>query len=151
MQRFEKQLSVYGKRAESTAVPSDEDWMALEAYFGFRLPQDFKVFVAEAADYYFEGEVPSRRVDDSSGCLPWLGIVRREREESGNPIPSHLVPFCGVGNGDYHCFRILDRETGSYDVVYWDHEIPAAEQSHCPQVLAKDFGEWIDGYTKDKF
>ena len=151
MNKFEKQLSAYAKRDEPVAVPAEVDWRDLETYIGFQLPQDFKVFVAEAADYYFEGEIPSGRNDDSSSYVGWLTIVMREREQSENPIPRNLVPFCGVGNGDYHCFRILDRETGSYDVVYWDHEIPTEQQSNRPQKLAKDFAEWIDGYVKDKF
>src|SRR5881392_1721696 len=114
MNRFAKQLSVFEERAEPVVPLTKQGWIELEMYFDFRLPDDFKDFVAEAAEYWFEGEIPTGRIDESTGKLEWLQIVKRERDESGNPIPNHLVPFCSVGNGDYHCFRILDRKSGNY-------------------------------------
>lgn len=145
---FEKYLKRYSKREVPLHAPSAEEWDKMETELNFHFPPEYRVFVDEAVAVYFEGEIPVCGVDRQGG---WLNILLRERGDSDSCIPMSLIPFCGVGNGDYHCFRRTDMPIDGYDIVYWDHEVGSDFLAAPESWLADSFSEWLIGYSEDRF
>ena len=150
MTDFSEDLLQYDRRPEPLPQISADDWVEIENLAGSALPSEFKDFCAQVREYYFEGNIPSFHGKGTDGD-DWLTVLHREREQCENPIPASLIPFCGVGNGDYHCFRIRDAQRCAYDVVYWYAEEAAAYQIKNLHVLAPDFATWLQGYVHDEY
>jgi len=117
-------------------MPRPEDWRRLEAKFAMTFPESFVSFVELLTKYEFPGDVynvcSSGRTNGNDSIDVAFDV------ECGNPDwPRSLVPFCGVGNGDYFA---LDAKAGAESpVLYWYHERNAAE------VYAPSFEEWLRG------
>jgi hypothetical protein len=127
-------------------APGPSDWALLESFLGHTLPADFKEFCVHVCHYHFEGEIPSLYGSVSDG-IDWEALVARERNLG---LPSFLVPFCCVGNGDLHCFRFQGGLAEPPDVIYWYHDAPI-NQAESPEVLAQSFSDWLSGYVIDAF
>lgn len=149
MADFSPYLQIYGLRETPKKAPSPEDWSHLEEWTGFVFPEDFKSFYEQARYYHFEGELPSVFGKGTDG-MDWMELLSREREAADVQLPRDLVPFCAVGNGDFHCFRKLDPTGATYDIVYWYGD-KGADQSETPEVLASDFRSWLQGYVEDRY
>jgi hypothetical protein len=117
-------------------LPDPEDWRRLEAKFATKFPESFVNFIELLAKYEFPGDVYnvcSRGRTNGNDSIEVAFDV-----ESGSPgWPRSLVPFYGIGNGDYFA---LDSGAGpDSPVLYWYHERSVAE------VYAPSFDEWLRG------
>jgi len=77
--------------------------------------------------------------------LDLVGNTRAERTEFHPHIPLHLVPFMPNGCGDHYCIDLSAR-VDDPPVVFWDHELDAAQQ---PQRLADTFSSWLLHHTNE--
>lgn len=150
MNDFSDQLSNYDLRETELEEPTNEDWEELEKKTKFIFPDDFKDFFKQVRKYYFEGELPSFSGRVSDG-IDWFDLIDRERNQSENPIPVQLIPFCGVGNGDYHCFHITDAGSRTFNIVYWYAEEYWEQQLNNLHILTDDFTSWLNGYVQDEY
>ena len=120
--------------ADTYEVPSEQGWRTLESRFGTRFPQDFVNFVEAMTSFDFPGEL----YNVSSG-LRTNGndtIVTVYDMEVADPAwPRWLIPFYGIGNGDY--FALDARAGDSSPVLYWYHERKRAEK------YSESFAEWV--------
>ncbi len=101
-------------------VPTDADWRSLEALFGTTFPGEFKAFIELMSAYSFPGDiynVPQSPGAKTNGNDTIPSVYNSERELGG--WPSNLIPFYGIGNGDYFA---LDTNEGRESAVYFrDH------------------------------
>lgn len=130
--------SVLDLEVFSYEPPAESDWRALETHFDTVFPSEFKYFVELMRQYSFPGEiytVPQRDEDAStkSGNDTILTIYDSERT-LGN-WPEHLIPFYGIGNGDF--FALDSREKDRSAIYFRSHADGAI--SH----YAESFDVWL--------
>lgn len=117
-------------------VPSPEDWKKIEERFGMSFPQEYVDFVELLCDFDFPGDfynvVRSARSNGNDEIATVYDIERRETD-----FPEWLIPFYGIGNGDY--FALDARAGRESSVYYWYHERRRAER------YAGSFSEWLSG------
>jgi hypothetical protein len=126
---------------EAEPTPFDppvlSDWQALEARFNTALPTDFKVFIELMSQYSFPGDiynVPQASSARTNGNDTVVAIF--ESEKSLGDWPDHLLPFYGLGNGDYF---VLDTREGDRSAVYF--------KSHSDGTVTRyseSFSAWIN-------
>ena len=117
-------------------APLREDWVDLERKFGTTFPPEFVDFVELLPQFEFPGDFYNvRRAPTTNGNDHIVVVFDQERAHS--VWPEWLIPFYGIGNGDYFG---LDARLGPASLVhYWYHKRGAAD------VYAKSFGEWVSG------
>ena len=106
-------------RTTKLDTASVEDWRLLEERFRTRFPEEFIAFVDLMSEFHFEGDIFHVR---RRGNANWDDSIETvfdcEREISG--WPEHLVPFFGLGNGDYFALSATEGVTSA--VYFRDHE-----------------------------
>ena len=110
-------------RPRRRAAPQDID--AAEQALGRRFRDDYRVFLAEAADLNVGTLEPFSVVTSGSH----IDLVSEVRDAWDTGVPIDLLPFCG-DNGNYFCLA----KDGT--VVYWDHNGPTHESW-------SNLAEWI--------
>ena len=124
-------------RVPPEPAPSPNDWRGLSAFFLMQFPEEFIHFMNLLGNYYIEGGF--LKVAESGRLIGDDTIVSAVIcEQNIGSWPSSLVPFFGVGNGDYYCisrafpFRItyIYHEDRSVSVMhnsfeeFLKHELP---------------------------
>jgi hypothetical protein len=108
----------------------------LEARLKKRLPIDFKVFIELMSQYPFLGEIyniPQALGARTNGNDTIVSVI--EFEKSLGEWPDHLLPFYGLGNGDYF---VLDAREGDKSAVYFKSHTDGSVAFY-----ADSFGVWI--------
>ena len=112
-------------------APLREDWVDLERKFGTTFPPEFVDFVELLPQFEFPGDSYNvRRAPTTNGNDHIVVVFDQERAHS--VWPEWLIPFYGIGNGDYFG---LDARLD---------QLPQARDAEAP-VYAKSFGEWVSG------
>ena len=129
--------SVLGTLLRAEAVghdpPSQADWDALSHRFGGTFPDSFRHFMDLMAKYQFPGDVFNVSTGRTNGNDP-IDLVYEAETQAGH-WDRDMIPFYGVGNGDYFC---LNRsECPGSAVYYFDHD--AATFRH----HSDSFDDWI--------
>ncbi|MBS0659767.1 MAG: SMI1/KNR4 family protein [Verrucomicrobia bacterium] len=118
-------------------APSPSEWQALESRFSTTLPTDFKHFIELMSRYSFPGDiynVPQAAEAKTNGNDTIVTIYQSEKDLGG--WPDYLIPFYGIGNGDYFA---LDAREGDKSAVYF--------KSHTDGTVARyaeSFGAWVN-------
>ena len=112
--------------------PTSAEWASLEAELGTAFPPDFKRLLEVLSDFEFPGDIYNvSSAQPSNGNDLIADVYAFERGQGA--LPEWMVPFYGIGNGDYFC---LDRRTGAQSAVFfWDHGA-ASEAAYSPSVEA---------------
>ena len=116
--------------------PSASDWQALEARFSTALPTDFKHFIELMSRYAFPGDiynVPQAPQAKTNGNDTVVAVY--DSEKGLGSWPDYLLPFYGIGNGDYFT---LDIREGDKSAIYF--------KSHTDDTVtryAESFSDWI--------
>lgn len=107
-------------------------------------PPGFRVFLDSAGSYQLPFWQTYWVGDDSLGYRNIVKANRCIREEVDEPLPPFLVTFAPSGGGDHECFdtRYPD-ERGEYPIIFWDHEMSAAENMADLEPLYSSFAEWL--------
>jgi hypothetical protein len=122
--------------SESFDAPSPEDWKALASRFRTRFPEDFVNFIDALTSFEFPGDVYNIVDTGRTNGNDTIPLVH-ELETKDPAWPAWLIPFYGIGNGDYFCLDARAAERSP--VSYWYHERRRAEPySPC-------FGDWVRG------
>jgi hypothetical protein len=114
-------------------VPTVDDWRRLEARFGMVFPTDFKSFIELMAEFSFPGDIFNVSRTGQTNGNDLIEVVYDTELEGG--WPQYLVPFFGIGNGDY--FALDSREGSQSGVYYRYHEDSRIER------YSKSFEDWI--------
>lgn len=130
---------LFRRRAEPAAPPTKEDWDDLRAKFGCDFSQKFMDFMELVPNYWFEGELYTVAVDcRSAGDASIAQVFDAEVEmeaQGGLAWDADLIPFYGVGNGDYWC---LSAKLGEASAVYYVYH----EDGHAEKETT-DFSDWL--------
>lgn len=106
---------------ETLAVdsPTPAEWQALEARLQIRFPPEFVYFLELMREFAFPGDIYNvTQAGRTNGNDTIETVYFSERRLSG--WPEELIPFYGIGNGDY--FALNRNEGVTSAVYYWYHE-----------------------------
>jgi len=117
------ELNKYSKNI-CTLYPGvqDEEIIGLEKKLGFTLPTSFKTFLKECNGFELVSDTiygihQKKNLDIYKNYL-W------EKNESNNPLWSHLIPISPDGSGSHYCFdlKTLTNDNNECKVVYWQYD-----------------------------
>lgn len=118
-------------RSADFKPPTEADWASLEATFNAQFPSDFKTFIELMAEFSFPGDIYNvTSAGQTNGNDSIATVYANEKAVSG--WPARLVPFYGIGNGDYFA---LGADDGA--VYYRYHEDQRVER------YSASFDEWL--------
>lgn len=115
-------------------VPAEADWLSLEERFETRFPAEFKAFIDLMSEFAFPGDiynVPQKGRSNGNDTITQIF----ESERANSDWPEYLVPFYGIGNGDY--FVLDTRERDSSAVYFRNHADGGIVR------YSDNFGVWI--------
>lgn len=121
------------KRNEQFDPPGRKDWEFLERKFNCSFSPEFVAFVELIVNYNLPGMLNVTREGKTNGnpTIDW----RYDRELGYGSWSPDLIPFIGVGNGDFFCLSASQGPQSGVYYVYHDDE--QAEQ------LTANFDEWL--------
>jgi hypothetical protein len=116
-------------------TPTNDDWMKFEAFFGTKFPQSFRSFIDLMAEFSFPGDIYNVKNDGyTNGNDDIISVYTSE--SSFSDWSRNLIPFYGIGNGDYF---VIDAGEGEKSAVYYRyHETGEVEK------YSSSFDEWIE-------
>jgi SMI1-KNR4 cell-wall len=118
----------------SLQPPTAEEWGALEDLLEMRFPIAFRYFIELMSEFQFPGDIYNVPQSGRTNGNDTIDRVYLQEVQS-SCWPVELIPFYGMGNGDYFALR---REGGvASGVYYWYHERRAAE------VYSPTFDLWL--------
>jgi len=122
--------------AESGTVvpPTAEEWRALETRLGTRFPKEFAYFIELMSEFSFPGDIYNVTQAGRTNGNDTIELVYKN-ERLNSAWPEELIPFYGIGNGDYFA---LNRNEGSSSAVYYRyHESGRIER------YSDSFDSWL--------
>lgn len=118
------------KESEPYKKPTEKDWEILEAELQCRFCEEFKIFIDLMSEYDFPGEIFNVKPEDNNGNDTIAFVYAYERKYP--EWDDRMIPFYGIGNGDYFC---IHKETMQVYYYYHDRETFELEK--------ETFGEWL--------
>ena len=107
--------SILPVESGSVVPPTAEEWQALERRFGTRFPKEFVYFIELMSEFSFPGDIYNVTQAGRTNGNDTIELVY-ENERVNFAWPEELIPFYGIGNGDYFA---LNRNEGSNSAVYY--------------------------------
>lgn len=99
--------TVLDQEASQLDVPSEGDWASLAAALGASFPPEFKAFIELMAEFSFPGDIYNVSASGRTNGNDTIATVyANERQHNG--WPEELIPFYGIGNGDYFALGAKD-------------------------------------------
>ncbi|MCC5463776.1 SMI1/KNR4 family protein [Pelosinus baikalensis] len=127
---LDKILEEEGMQLDS---PTSGDWDVLRIKFNCEFGDEFKSFIELMSTYIFPGDIFNVSTGRTNGNDS-IELVYDFEMKGGNWNPK-MMPFYGIGNGDYFCLN--SDENPSSPVYYYYHEDSRVEK------YADTFEEWI--------
>jgi len=125
--------SVLEKEDDKLDIPTEEDWKKLYKKFNCCFNKDFMNFINLMAEYSFPGDiynVSSGKTNDND----LIDFVYDYEVKSGK-WNKKMIPFYGIGNGDYLC---ISKEKSPNTPVYYFYAERQLSEEYC-----SSFEEWI--------
>ncbi|HEX9062036.1 MAG TPA: SMI1/KNR4 family protein [Clostridia bacterium] len=127
--------SILEKEERPFDLPTIDEWNDLSKKFNCKFSDDFKYFIELMSEYSFPGDIHNVSFGRTNGNDS-IALVYDYEMQDGN-WNADLIPFYGIGNGDYFC--ISAKESPNSHVYYFYHDDLIIEQ------YSNDFEEWING------
>ena len=125
--------SILDKEESLLDSPSQKDWDELSKKFNCRFNDDFKYFIEFMSRYVFPGDIFNVSTGNTNGNDSILMVYDYEVQAGG--WDADMIPFYGIGNGDYFC--ISAKENPNSAVYYFYHDNIRFEH------YSESFEEWI--------
>lgn len=125
--------SLLNKETEQLDIPTKEEWDSLSKKLDCIFNSDFIFFIELMSKYSFPGDilnVSTRRTNGNEN----IGIIY-DYEVNTEDWDADMIPFYGVGNGDYFC--INRKESFKSPVYYFYHDYIKFEKH------TNSFNEWL--------
>lgn len=123
--------TILDRETDITAKPTGEEWNELRNKFNYSFSDEFKYFIELMSEWSFPGEIYNVSNMDNNGNDTIKDVYDYE-VKNGNWNKS-MIPFYGIGNGDYFCLCTLNSK-----VYYYYHEIGEVKE-YC-----NSFKQWIE-------
>jgi len=117
-------------------APSNQSWAQLQHRINGTFPSEFVDFMDAMAGFEFPGDIFNISEEGRTNGNDTIFRVYEIESQQGE-WPPWLIPFYGIGNGDY--FGLDLRIEGKSEVYYWYHDRLAAEK------YSASFEEWLRG------
>ena len=134
---------------------------AIEEYWGFGLPKDYRSFLLE-----FNGGEPLEKVfyfkgtKEEGAIVHFFGFVRNYSDNllinatyTGDRVPENMLSIAEAAGGDLILLTVKGKDRNK--VYLWDHEMEAdPEQGEVPDysnltLIADSFTEFIEGLREE--
>lgn len=109
---------VLGREETKLDFPSDKDWNEISHKFNCKFSNEFKFFINLISKYSFPGESYNVSTGKTNGNDSIIFVY--DYEMKAGRWNSNMIPFYGVGNGDYFCLN--KKECPNSKVYYYFHE-----------------------------
>jgi len=118
------------KEEKEYAIPTAKDWEKLESQLDYTFSETFKSFIELMSKYSFPGDIYNVLEDNNNGNDTIIYIYK---DESQYPEwDKNMIPFFGIGNGDYFCVCKTNNK-----IYYFYHDILSFEE------YSENMEEWI--------
>ena len=101
--------------------PTKSDWDRLEARFRCHFGHDFKNFIALMSKYSFPGDIFKVSSGKTNGNDS-IELVYDSEVENGC-WQEGMIPFYGIGNGDYFCLSMDECPSSPVYYYYADRQV----------------------------
>lgn len=125
----------FKKRVDEIDPPTGKDWRCVEEKFGCEFPDVYIDFQSIFAGFIIPIEIYNISTGRTNGDD--LVSLVYDTEVGMSDWDTVMIPICGLGNGDYFCFKASE---GKYSSVYF--------RDHSDNSITKyndTFEEWIRG------
>ena len=109
------------KENEYLCEPTNTEWEDLSNKFNYVFPKEFKYFINLMTKWSFPGDIYNVLKNKNNGN-DLIKAVYDYELSSGHWV-STMIPFYGIGNGDYFCINSLDSK-----IYYYYHDNDVSSQ-----------------------
>lgn len=127
--------SCMSKHSHSFDAPSKNDWAVFVKSYGTDFGESFTKFMELMSIYKFPGEIFNIATGNVRNCASIYDVYDSECDSS--TWNDSMVPFYGIGNGDFFCLHKKEGLTSA--VYYFDHASEDFEKEY----------DNFDGWIKD--
>ncbi|MEI4803804.1 SMI1/KNR4 family protein [Bacillus sp. NPDC077411] len=123
--------TVLEREAEILDKPTNEEWKELSDKFNYSFSDEFKCFIELMSIWSFPGDIYNVSKGNTNGNDTIEEVYNHEM--SNNNWNSNMIPFYGIGNGDYFCLHVLESK------VYYYYDDKGKFEEYCDS-----FKVWIE-------
>lgn len=113
--------------------PQKDDWERLEKKFKCFFPEEFKLFMELMSEWSFPGDIYNVSLNNNGNDL--IEDVYDWEMQSGR-WNKNMIPFYGIGNGDYFCLCSKEGKKSKFYYYY--------EDKNLFEPYNNSFEEWIE-------
>ncbi|MDS0526676.1 SMI1/KNR4 family protein [Clostridium sp. SHJSY1] len=125
--------NVLDKESEKFDKPTETEWEELSKFLNCTFSNEFKYFIEFMSEWSFPGDIYNVSKGNTNGNDSIEEVYKYEMK-NGN-WKSSMIPFYGIGNGDYFC---LNSNEGSQSKVYYYYEDKDSFEVYCDS-----FENWL--------
>lgn len=119
------------KETDKLDKPTEEEWKELGERFNYVFEKEFKYFIELMSEWSFPGDIYNVSKENNNGNDIIEDVYNHEME-NGN-WKGNMIPFYGIGNGDYFCINTEDSK------IYYYYEDKNKFEEYC-----NNFKAWIE-------
>lgn len=125
--------SILEREDDKLDIPTDEEWETLSKKFNCSFNEAFINFINLMAEYSFPGDIynVSRGKTNDNDLIDFV----YDYEIKSENWDKQMIPFYGIGNGDYFC---ISKEKSPNSPVYYFYADKQLSEEYC-----SSFEEWI--------
>ncbi|MEM7244568.1 MAG: SMI1/KNR4 family protein [Acidobacteriota bacterium] len=128
--------TVLDPEASPLDPPEERHWHQLRESLGMDFPAEYVFFIESMAELSFPGDILNVRTDGRTNGNDGV-LLTYEHERAWGRWPVEMIPFYGIGNGDYFAFK---RDEGASSAVYY-----VSHDGDRPERDAASFEDWLRG------
>lgn len=119
------------KETDKLDKPTEEEWQEMGERFNYVFEKEFKYFIELMSEWSFPGDIYNVSKENNNGNDIIEDVYNHEME-NGN-WKENMIPFYGIGNGDYFCINTEDSK------IYYYYEDKNKFEEYC-----NNFKTWIE-------
>ncbi|MBU3174526.1 SMI1/KNR4 family protein [Clostridium estertheticum] len=98
--------SILEKETEILDKPTEDEWKELSGVFNYTFSNEFQYFIELMAEWSFPGDIYNVSKGNTNGNDTIEEVY--EHEMNNGNWDSKMIPFYGIGNGDYFCLNAME-------------------------------------------
>ncbi|ENQ3105771.1 SMI1/KNR4 family protein [Bacillus cereus] len=115
--------TVLEREAEIFDKPTNEEWKELSDKFNCSFSDEFRYFIELMSLWSFPGDIYNVSKGNNNGNDTIEEVYNHEMS-NGN-WDSNMIPFYGIGNGDYFCLHVIESK------VYYYYDDKGEFEEYC--------------------
>ena len=123
--------TILEKETDTLDKPTVEEWQELSTKFKCSFSDEFRYFIELMSLWSFPGDIYNVSKGNNNGNDTIEDVYNHEMK-NGN-WKANMIPFYGIGNGDYFCINTLDSK------VYYYYDDKGEVDEYCDS-----FKIWIE-------